>query len=610
MEQDSSEKTRDDISPKDKWDLNDIYTSWDAWEISKNNVEVMIKDIVALKGELKKGPKEVKNALILQDKLWKEAIRLYQYPNLMRSVDSKNPDINTRLQEVQYILAQFRTSTAWMTPELLSIPKDTMMSWIDHDSEMEQYRFEFVQMYHNQEHVLTEEKENLLSYYSRFNSTPANIYNELSNADIKYPIVTLSDGQKLSASPGNLSKVLNYNKNQDDRAVMMKGHYEYYKQHENTYASIYNAVCQSNWASARARNYKSCLNSALHGKDIPEEVYINLINTVKKNTAPLKRYIKLRAKTLKLENNYHKYDGSIFLSDFDKKYPYDEAKKAVLESITPLGEEYKEKMKQAMSEGWLDVYEYEGKRPGAFSSGIYGVHPYMLLNYSETMGDVFTLGHELGHTMHTLLSDENQPFSNHSYTIFVAEVASTFNERLLLQHMMNKASSNHERVALLTQAIDNIVNTFFTQTMFADFELQIHTMVEKGNPITAKALNDIFKQLNKDYYDDVFQEDDLFNVVWSRIHHFYAVPFYVYQYATCFASSSKIYDDFTTGSEDKKNSVRERYLELLKSGGNDYPMNQLKKAGVDLTKSETIMSVIKQLDDLVNKLEKELEKIK
>ncbi|MEA3505316.1 MAG: oligoendopeptidase F, partial [Bacteroidota bacterium] len=610
MAQQGKQKTREEISEEYKWNLNDIFASWDEWEKSKETVEGMIEEIVALKGELKKGPQELKQALVLQEKLWKEAIRLYQYPNLMRSVDSKNAEVNKKLQEVQFIFAQFSTSTAWMTPELLSIPEETMMKWIDEDSEMEPYRFGMEQMYHNQTHVLTEEKENLLSYFSRANSTPSNIYSELSTSDIEYPTVELSDGSKMITTHGNLSRVLNYSKVQDDRRKMMEGHYEFYKKHENTYSALYNAVCQSDWASARARNYESCLNSALYGKNIPEEVYFNLVNTVKENTAPLKRYIKLRAKVLGLEGNYHKYDGSVSLSDFDKKYDYEKAKKDVLASVKPLGKEYQKKMKQAMSEGWLDVYEYDGKRPGAFSSGVYGVHPYMLLNYSGTMCDVFTLGHELGHTMHTLLADENQPFANHSYTIFVAEVASTFNERLLLEHMMDNATTPEERIALLTQAIDNIIGTFYAQTMFADYELQIHTMVEKGQPITAHTLSGVFKQLNNDYYGDVYEEDEIFDIVWSRIHHFYAMPYYVYQYATCFASSAKLYDDVTIGTKKEKEEALERYLNLLKSGGNDYPMSQLKKAGVDLTKSETIISVINQLDVLVDQLENELEKVK
>jgi oligoendopeptidase F len=266
-------------------------------------------------------------------------------------------------------------------------------------------------------------------------------------------------------------------------------------------------------------------------------------------------------------------------------------------------------MKKAVSAGWLDVYENTGKTTGAFSSNVYGVHPYMLLNYNETLNYVFTLAHELGHTLHSVLSSENQPFVTHNYTIFVAEVASTFNERMMLDYMLARTKDPKERIALLTQAIDNIVGTFYTQALFADFELRAHTLVEKGQPITVDVLNGIIADLYKAYYGDAHSPEPLYNLIWSRIPHFYNSPYYVYQYATCFASSAQIYKDVTTGSDADRGVAKDRYLTLLKSGGNDYPMEQLKKAGVDLSKPETIKAVITQLDSMVSLLEKELAKV-
>ena len=306
---------------------------------------------------------------------------------------------------------------------------------------------------------------------------------------------------------------------------------------------------------------------------------------------------------------YHSYDGSINLVDFDKEYAFETAKEWVLASVEPLGKEYREKMKNALAAGWVDVYENTGKRPGAYSADVYGVHPFMLMNYNETLDNVFTLAHELGHTLHTTLANENQPFSTHSYTIFVAEVASTFNERLLLDYLLAKTKDPKERIALLQQAIRSVTGTFFFQTLLADYELQVHRLVEQGAPITADRLSAIMGELMATYYGEAQTNDELLNVVWARIGHFYRTPFYVYQYATCFASSARIYKQVMEGPKKSRSAALNSYLELLKSGGNDYPMEQLKKAGVDLTQPETVQAVIDQLDEMVTLLESEIAKL-
>jgi len=281
----------------------------------------------------------------------------------------------------------------------------------------------------------------------------------------------------------------------------------------------------------------------------------------------------------------------------------------VLESVLPLGEEYQNQVEKALAGGWIDVFENTGKRGGAFSANVYGVHPYMLLNYNETMDYVFTLAHEMGHTMHTMLANQNQPFATSSYTIFVAEVASTFNERLLLDYWLNKTEDPKERISLLVQTIKNIAGTFYFQTLLADFELQAHQLAEEGQPITAAVLNKIMEDLFVAYHGNEAVNDDLFNVVWARIPHIYRTPFYVYQYATCFASSAQIYTKIFEANGTEREAALEKYFNLLKSGGNDYPMEQLKKAGVDLTQKETFLAVINQFDELVSKLEVEVAKL-
>ena len=600
-------ESRDEIPAEYKWNLNDIYKNWDEWNAGMEEVQKKMDAIVSYKGKLKQSSSDLLKVMKLNDELGILSYKVYRYPQLNRDSDTRDQTMNAKMQQVQILFAKFETATSWINPEMLQIPWDTMKEWLK-DPAFKSYKFGIENLYRQQAHVLDESKETLLSYYSRVNQTPSDIYTNLSTTDVDFPKVTLSDGGELQATNGNYGRILATNYNQDDRKKIFDAHYGTYKENENTYAAIYNAVCQSDWASAQARNYKSCLEANLDGNNIPVAVYENLVNTVKANTAPLKKYNELRKKVLGLKE-YHNYDGSIPLTDYNKTYSYDEAPKWVMSSVTPLGKDYQSKMEMAFKGGWIDVFENTGKRSGAYSAGVYGVHPYMLMNYNETLDNVFTLGHELGHTLHTLLSYENQPFATSGYTIFVAEVASTFNENLLLDYLLTQTNNSKERINLLQQAIRGITGTFYFQTLLADFELQIHKLVEEGKPVTAEVLNKIAEDLFIAYYGDTYEKDELINSVWARIPHIYRTPFYVYQYATCFASSAKLYSDVTTGTEEEKEAAKERYLNLLKSGGNDYPMEQLKKAGVDLTKPETVNAVINQFGKLIDQLETEINKL-
>ena len=600
-------ESRDEIPAEYKWNLNDIYKNWDEWEEGMKDAQKKMDEIVSYKGKLKESESNLLKVMKLNDDLGILSYKVYRYPQLTRDSDTRDQAINAKMQQVQILFAKFGTATSWINPEMLQIPWDTMKEWLK-DPEFKPYRFGIENLYRQQEHVLDESKETILSYYSRFNQTPSDIYTNLSTTDIDFPKVTLADSSEVQATNGNYGRILATDYNQDDRKKIFDAHYGTYKENENTYAAIYSAVCQSDWAAAQARNYKSCLEANLDGNNIPVAVYENLVNTVKANTEPLKKYNELRKKILGLKE-YHSYDGSIPLTDYNQTYSYDEAKKYVMASVIPLGKDYQSKLETALKGGWIDVFENTGKRSGAYSAGVYGVHPYMLLNYNETLDNVFTLGHELGHTMHTLLSYENQPFATSSYTIFVAEVASTFNEDLLLKYMLTQTTNPKERINLLQQAIRGITGTFYFQTLLADFELQAHKLVEEGKPVTAEVLNNIADGLFTTYYGDSYDKDELLNRVWARIPHIYRSPFYVFQYATCFASSAKLYNDVTTGTEAEKQAAKERYLNLLKSGGNDYPMEQLKKAGVDLTKPETVNAVIEQFSKLVDQLENEINKL-
>ncbi|MBK3516025.1 oligoendopeptidase F [Carboxylicivirga marina] len=601
-------KTREEVPEKYKWNFDDIYTSWDAWEADLKAITQDMETIQTHKGKLGESADNLLALMQVQEDLMKKAYKAYQFVSLQSTVDNRNMELQAKLQKVQLMFAQFGVETAWMSPEMLQIPEETMKQWIADNDALKVYQFDLLDMYRLQKHVLSEKMEQLMSYYSNVTGTAGNVFKALSTADIEFPEVELSSGEKVKVTPGGYSNVVTNNQNQDDRRIAYEAFYDVYYKNKNTYAAIYNGIVQSDWASARARKYPTCLDAALEGNAIPTDVYLNLINTVKEHTAPVQKYTKLRKQVLGLEK-YYGYDGSISLVDFNKKYPYDEAVDIVTASVLPLGKDYQAKLKTATSSGWLDVYENPGKRSGAFSSGVYGVHPYMLLNYDETLNYVFTLAHELGHTMHTTLSNETQPFATHNYTIFVAEVASTFNEHLLLEYMMENTKDPLERIALLNQTIKGIIGTFYAQTMFADYEYQVHTMAEQGRPINADILTNVWKELANTYYGDISEETMYSGYAWTRIPHFYNSPFYVYQYATCFASSAKLYKDVTEGKKKDRKAALDRYITLLQSGGNDHPMEQLKKAGVDLTQKETIMAVINQLDVLVDQLALELEKL-
>ena len=609
MEKNKMEKKefkRDNIGQEYKWNLSDIYENYSAWEKDFEKVGELKGELAKFKGQFGNEGKLLE-FFQKQEEMDKISYKLYRYPQLARDLNSSDKEAVEHLQKVQFLFAEISTELSWVNSELVD-NRENIEKWIE-KKEFDDYRFGLKNLFRLQKHILEEKESKLLSYYSSFFSAPRSIYSEVTVTDVEWPQVTLSSGEKVDVTPANYSKILSTNRNQEDRKLMFQMFYTIYEKKKNTIAAIYNSILQKGIASKKAYNYDSFLLSHLESDNIPEEIYLNLVNTAKNNTKPLQRYLKLRKKILGLEK-YYNFDGSINLIEFDKEYEYDDAKEIVLNSVAPLGKDYVEKMKKAISEGWLDVFEAKGKRTGAYSAGVYGVHPYMLLNYNKTLDSVFTLAHELGHTLHTLYSDENQPFSMADYTIFVAEVASTFNERLLLDYMLENTNDPKERIALLEQEIGNIVGTFYFQALLADYEYQAHKLAEAGEPITAEVLSKITEDLFDKYYGDIIEKDDLIYIFWARVPHFFNSPFYVYQYATCFASSAILYEKMINSSdESKKKQTLDKYIQLLSSGGNDFPMEQLKKAGVDLSKIETIEAVAKQFDLLLDKLEVEIGKL-
>ncbi|MEO8483541.1 MAG: oligoendopeptidase F [Acidobacteriota bacterium] len=597
----SRSRNRPDIADADKWDLSDIYADWSAWDADRTDLDTLIDEYAAFKGTLGQSADRLRAAFQLSDRLGQIAYKVYFFPALRYDEDQRDNQVNARKQQVQALMARWQQATSWFNPELLTLPLATVRAWMDQDPALAVYRFAIEEVFRQQEHVLNEQGEGLLSLSSRLSGTPGDVYNALSTADVKFPDVTLSTGETVPMSYGQYRAVLATNRHQPDRRAAFLGHYGSYATNINTYAALYHGVCQRDWFHARSRGYTTTLDAALHGNNIPRSVVDNLITTTRAGADPMQRYHRLRRKALKLDR-YHPYDFSIPLVDWDRRYAYPDVLEPIVAAVSPLGREYQARMWRGFRERWIDVYENDGKRSGAYSAPVYGVHPYMLMNWADTLDDVFTLAHEMGHSMHTMLSHERQPFVYADYTIFVAEVPSTLSEALLLEHLLAHATDRDERIVLLQHAIDNITSTFYTQVMFADFELAAHEKVERDEPVTADVLNTLYKERFDAYYGDSVDTEALTPITWARIPHFFNSPYYVYQYATCFASAAKLAAEIT-GDSAAAREARQRYLDLLAAGGSDHPMTLLKTAGVDLAAPETVQAVVTQLSALVDRLE-------
>ena len=597
---------RDAVPTDMRWNLDDIYPDWKAWEAGAAELERRIAALAARRGTLGEGPRVLLDTLRAQDELEELAHRVFWYPALAFDEDLRRNEIAARKQRVQGLLARANSETAWLRPEILALGQPTVARWLDQDDDLALYRFFLEDLFRQQEHVLDEPRETQLAWSSRLGSVPSDAYSMLCTADVQWPTIELTTGESIDLTYSTYHHLLQTARAQDDRRRAFEALYGVFTQNRNTYAALYHGVCQRDWFVARARGHASTLEAALHGNDIPTSVVENLIATTREGVEPLRRYYRLRQRVLGLDS-IHLYDGMVPLLDDDRRYSWNQATKYVIDSVAPLGTDYQALMQEAFAGRWIDVAENQGKRSGAYSAPVYGVHPYVLMNYKDTRGDLFTLAHEMGHSLHTVLSHRTQPQVYASYTIFVAEVASTLNEALLLELLMQRTTDPRERVLLLQHTIDGIVATFYSQVLFADFELQAHRRVERDEPLTADALDELYGGIMRDFYGDAVEHDPPYRSTWARIPHLYRSPYYVYQYATCFASAAVLRRAILEG--DDREAAVQRYLGLLESGGSAHPMDQLRAAGVDLSRPEPVAAVVAQLDGLVSRLEHEIAEV-
>ena len=604
-------KSRNEIDKKYKWNTEDIYKDWNEWQKDVEKMKELMKEIPQYENKIENSREEFVKLIKLEESLSRILERVYLYPYMLKDLDSTDQLVSQKLQEIEFLYAQFSVATSWISPKILEIPKETLEKWIDENDEIKDHKFNLMELYRLKAHVLDKDKEKLLSHFSQYMGAVNDIYDELSTSDIKWNEIVLSTGETVVVTNGMYSKILDGNKNQDDRRKAFEALYSSYDINKNTYSAIYKGILQRDAAGTKAKNYNSTVEKALEPNNIPVKVYENLINSAKENSGPLKKYVEFRKNQLGLDS-YHYYDNQIKLVDYTREFSYEEAKEIVLKSVEPLGEDYTKNLEKAIGEGWLDVYETPNKRSGAYSLNIYDVHPYMLLNYNGTMDAVFTLAHELGHTLHSMYSTKYQPYATNDYTIFVAEVASTFNERLLLDYMLKNTTDHKEKIALIEEAIGNIMGTYYIQALFAAYEYEAHKLAEEGNPITPDVLSEIMTKLFAEYFGDSLVMDELQKIIWARIPHFFNSPYYVYQYATSFAASSRLYEKVTNEkySPEEREEARKKYIELLKSGGNNYPIEQLKLAGVNLEEKENFEAVAHEMTRLIGLLEKELKELK
>lgn len=598
-------RDRSQIAERFTWDLGQIYSGWGDWQRALERAQELMDDYQQFRGTLAQGPERLLAACRMSDDLGQLVQRIYQYAGLMQAQDTRDNLVQAKLERVRIALARFRQATAWYTPELLQIPEKTMREWLRSTDGLAPYRFPIEEIYRQREHVLDEAGERLLAFAGPLGATPAQTHSMLSDADVDFPEVTLSDGATVVASHAAYMNGLHTLRQHHDRETLFRGYFSVYDRRPNTYAAIYNGVLQRDWFIAQARRFPSTLAASLEEDNIPAEVVERLISAAKAGAEPLRRYHRIRRNVLGLER-YRYFDAYLPLVDVDWQLSYDAVPPLIAESVAPFGDDYRHTVERAFAERWIDVYENEGKRSGAFSAGVYGVHPYMLLNYADTLNDAFTVAHEMGHTMHTELAHSSQPFATSSYTIFVAEVASMTNESLFLDLLLAREDDPQRRVALLQHAIDDIAGSFYRQSMFADFELSSHRAVERGEPVTAEVLQTLYLTSLADFFGSSLDDQDWYRNTWAGIPHFYGSPYYVYQYATSKAAASLIHRRMVEGSEAERSGTVARYLELLRSGGSDHPIAQLQRAGVDFTTSEPVDALVGTMASLVDQLEAEL----
>ncbi|SHJ68531.1 oligoendopeptidase F [Tepidibacter formicigenes] len=590
---------RNEIEEKYKWNLESIYSSEEELNKDFEEVKSLLNEIKKYKGILSDSWENLYNTLYLYEKILRISENIYVYTHMKQHEDTRNNKNQALSGKAEMLSTEISTITSFIVPEIIEIDENDMNKYMESEK-LKQYKKFIDEILRKKPYTLSPKEEELLALSSDIANTAENTFEMLSFADVKFPEIEDEEGNKVRVTHGNFSKFLQ-SKNRTVRKNAFKSVYETYEKYKNTFASTLSGSVKREIFYSKARKYNSAIEASLFEDNINLKVYENLINVISKNLDDMYKYLKIKKGFLKVDE-LHMYDlYTPLVSKIDIKIKYEDAKDIILKALKPLGDEYLSIVKKAFDERWIDVYENEGKKGGAYSWGSYDSHPFILLNYKDDLNSLFTLVHELGHSLHSYYSRKNQPYLYSHYKIFVAEVASTLNEQLLMEYMLNNAKTKEEKLYILNYYLEQFRTTVYRQTMFAEFEKIIHEKSESGEALTSEDYCNIYYDLNLKYYGENTCVDKEISFEWARVPHFYS-NFYVYKYATGFSAASILSHKIL--SEGKE--AVDKYLDFLKSGGSDYPLNQLKKAGVDMEDEGTIQIALDIFKNLVKELENEM----
>jgi len=590
---------RDEINQKYRWNLTDIFHNDEEWENEFKSVSEKVTGYQKFIGKLAESSDNLLACFKFDEDVNIKLDQLHLYAMLSKDSDMRVGKYHSMDDRIQSLYAQVGAASSFIRPELLKIPEEKFRSMIDSKEELKVYKHSLDDILRSKKHTLSNSEEKILAMAAELTQTPYNTFSIFTNADLKLPTIKDELGGMTELSHGRYYSAM-YSKDRDYRSRVFKAYLESYKNYLNTFTVLFNGNLKTNIFNARARNFNSALESALHRNNIPISVYHNLIESANQNLQPMHRWAALKKKLLGL-NELCPFDVyvTVFNSHGEKKYSYEEGVEIVLDSLKIMGNDYISSLNQAFTNRWIDVFETKAKRSGAYSSGTtFGVHPYVLLNWTDLLNDVFTLTHEMGHNMHSYYTGQNQPYTYANYSIFLAEVASTFNESLLLDHLLEIADNRKEKLFLLERYLNNLTATFYRQVMFAEFEMIVYDRTEKGESLTSEVLSELYKNIYQKYWGpDMFVPEEE-QYTWARIPHFY-YNFYVCQYATGFAASEVLAKKVKTEGEPAVN----KYLNFLKSGSADYPINILTKAGVDMNSPEPVKAISERMNQVLNEME-------
>ena len=588
-------RKRTEIDEKYKWNLTPLYASDEEWDADFRKLDDLLEKTCELRGKLGGSPEQLAEAYKRFDSLYRLLEKLYTLAHLKSDENIGDSGSMGRLNRIAAKFAEIQGASAWFEPEILALPEEALSGYLQ-SPVLGFYRRSLEELMRDKPHTLSAAEEKILGLASDALSTPSDTFSALSNADMKFPEIINADGKKMELTNGNYIKFLESEK-REVRRNAFNAMYDTYGKYRNTLAATLAGAVKTHVLNARLRNFSGALDASLHGDNIPHAVYENLIEAVNNNLEYFYDYLEIRGKALKLDQ-LDMYDlHAPVIKGHSVSFSWEESAETVLAALSPLGEEYTDEATAGLQSRWVDVYESEGKRSGAYSGGCYDSFPYILMNFNGTLNDVFTLAHELGHSMHSLFSRKSQDYHYADYRIFVAEVASTTNELLLHHYLMKNTDDIKFKMYLLSHLADEIRGTVYRQTMFAEFEKLIHENFESGSPLTADSLSEAYFNLNRKYHGPGMAANERIAIEWARIPHFY-YNFYVYKYATGFSAATALSRNLIKGGE----NGREAYLNFLRAGSTKDVLDILKDAGVDLTKPEPVNDALKLFADTATEL--------